>query len=425
MTAPVAGTQAPSGDAQQVTPGALFGVPKYGTMSRFVPDNGNETLAAVPNSGSQINVPVTRLDQLDIVRGLKIPYTQDVTYTAGAGKTITASPFGSAAAFQQITFKLQAAYNSFNLTGPLAAIHQTFRPMFNTKNPSGVNNNDNNSFCSFSPVAVGELAHEVGVIDIPLSIKFDEYFDLSAQGDPVRKVYDAIVSPYYMAAMARVVQPTITLSPTLKVGDTLGAQAAIVNTDDTSTATLQSFIGGIWRDAWWTASNPVANPPQYPWMYTNDYFTQPTNGQGTVGVLIQNTGVSVGQVLSLYGFVWDPAANAGLGGIVPLTSAVESIELVTGGSLQNLLYTPQLLHNRMSDMYGDNATNLVEGSELDGVFIIDFALEEEGSYLSNANAINTYLVNGVQLNIKFLSGHVPSATSTVYLGVEALKLATS
>ena len=70
---------------------------------------------------------------------------------------------------------------------------------------------------------------------------------------------------------------------------------------------------------------------------------------------------------------------------------------------------------------GPGATNLVTA----GAFVFDFALCEDGGYMTNAFAINTYLVNGVSLNIRFKSTAVPSSTATVYLGVEALKLATS
>ena len=140
---------------------------------------------------------------------------------------------------------------------------------------------------------------------------------------------------------------------------------------------------------------------------------------------IDNTGVSVGQVLSLYGFVWDPTATSpggeAFGNVVPLSTAIESIELVTGGSLQNLFYTPEALTDKMRSKYGD----AIVSNQPDGVFVLDFALSDDGCYLSNADAINTYLINGVQINIKFRTGLVPSAGSTVYVGVEALKLATS
>jgi hypothetical protein len=74
----------------------------------------------------------------------------------------------------------------------------------------------------------------------------------------------------------------------------------------------------------------------------------------------------------------------------------------------------------MRSLYANMPTDLP-----DGVFVFDRALSEDGSYISNAGAINTYLVNGVQVNITFKAGHIPSSSATVYMGVEALKLATS
>jgi len=424
MTAPtqaVAGTGNGNGQQQQQQqPGDLFGVPKYSTQRRFVPDAGNQSLAAVPSAVSQVNVPTTRLDQLDIVSGIKIAaqYTGEWTNT-GAGLAV--SPFFPANIIQQITFKLQAAYNTFNLTGPLAGIMQAYRPMWGNRQ-IGVTTPD--VFCQF-----GENNPTFGTaktldfnIDIPFAMMFDEYFELNAQGDPTRKVYDAWVSPFFMAAQARVVVPTVTIAPQLATGDLLGSPVSRPGTDTTSTYTNPAFACGLNRNAWWTASSPAGNPPQYPWLYTRDYFQQPTSGQAKVGCLIQNTGVSVGQVLSLAFFGWDPEANSGLGAVIS-SADIESIELVTGGSLQNIYATPQQLQDKMRSMYG---WGYGENAHVpDGVFVLDFALHEDGGYLSNANAINTYLVNGVQLNLTFKNGSVPSSSASIYVGVEALKLATS
>jgi len=409
---------AKGGQSQGVQPGQLFGVPKYSTQRRMVPDNQNQALGAVPSAGSQVSVQTGRLDQLDIVGGIKQYFQQTGTWTAGQSMTLHQSPFGVAGSVLACQYKLQAAYNTFNLTGPLASLIQGYRPMWGSRTP-GQSLATVDPFAAHTPVTSG--AEQDYHIDVPFAVKFDEYYDLTAQGDPRQKVYDAIVTPMYMAAQARVVTPTITLAPFMGAGNALQSPVTIA-TDDTTSA----FTGGaenieVYRDAWWTANNPAGNPVQYPWLYTRDYFTQPTQGQNKVGVLIQNTGVSVGQVLSLFGFVWDPAANAGFGQIVPF-SQIESFELVTGGSLQNLQISPQALTDRMFSRYpGLDGV----GAWGKGAFVLDFALSEDGGYLTNANAINTYLVNGVQLNVTFKAGQAPSATSTVYLGVEALKLATS
>lgn len=424
MSSPtIAGTNpASQNGSAQPGPGSLFGVPKFSTQRRFVLDNGNQALGATPLAAAQVNVPTTKLDQLDIVQGIKIYAQYGGTWT-NTGTGLAVSPFFPASIFQQITFKLQAAYNTFNLTGPLAAIIQTFRPMWGAK---GVSAAYPNPFSKLNLTAgkptFGSAFTANYAIDIPFALKFDEYFDLAADGTPMRKVYDAIVSPMFMAAQARVVVPTITLNQQLSTLDLLGAPVSRPASDTTSTYTAGSLAVQINRDAFWTANNLAANPPQYPWIYTRDYFTQPTQGQGKVGVLIQNTGVSVGQVLSLFGFVWDPAANSGLGAVVPYAN-IASFEVVTGGSLQNIFITSQAMQDILQSRYGlyDSADT---ASFPSGIFVFDFCQEEDGGFLTNANAINTYLVNGVQVNITFKTS-IPSATATVYMGVEALKLATS
>lgn len=418
--APINGATSGTGAQNPPGPGSLFGVPKYSTQRRFVPDNGNNQLGVTQNQSSQQIVPTTRLDQLDIVIGEKLYIDLEDTWTEGAPPdTLTVSPWYPSNLVQQITFKLQAAYNTFNLTGPLAAIHQSFRPMWGNRQVGSVRSDPFAKPSNSTPPSLVGVETDIQLaIDIPFAFKFDEYFDLNAQGDPTRKLYDAVVSPMFMAAQARVVVPTIVMCPGITTLDQLGGAVDKLAADVTSVFTGHGGMT-IQRDSYWTASNPAGNPPQYPWLYTNDYFTQPTNGQGRVGVLIQNTGVSVGQVLSLFGFVWDPALNDGHGAVVPMSS-IESFELVTGGTLQNDFETPAMLTDRMRSMYANTPTDFPSG-----VFIFDRALSEDGSYISNANAINTYLVNGVQVNITFKAGHIPSSSSTVYMGVEALKLATS
>ena len=408
-------------EQQAPQPGSLFGVPKFSTQRRLVDDNGNGQLGFTPKAASQTNIATTRLDQLDIVTGLKLYTNIPSQWTFTGAPQASFSPFFPSNIIQGITCKFQAAYNSYNLTGPLAQLIQGYRPMWGSRDRSSTNDAFAQPTSTARPTTATPVTYKFG-IDIPLAPKFDEYFDLSAQGDPLRKVYDAIVSPLYMAAQARVVVPTITIAPQLGATDLLGSPAAGTGGSYLSTATATMNVK---RDAFWTANNVAANPPQYPWMYTRDYFTQPTSGQAKVGVLIQNTGVAVGQVLSLFGFVWDPLAvspgGQSFGNVVPLTTAIASIELVTGGSLQNIFHTPDSLRDKMRSLYGGQFLT----SQPDGTFVLDFALSEDGGYISNAEAINTYLVNGVQLNITFNQGFVPSAQSTVYMGVEALKLVTS
>lgn len=414
------GTPGGGGQNQGAAPGAgsLFRVPKYSTRRRFVPDTLNTAVTVSPAGAAQVNVPLTKLDQLDIVKAVKMSITGLVETWTNTGAGLTVSPFFPASAIQQINFKLQAAYNSFNQTGPLASIIQAFRPIYGWRKDTYSNRFANPGG---NPTFGTAYTSPGLVIDVPLSFHFDEYYDLNAKGDPVRKVYDALVSPQFMAAQARVVTPTVVLAPAMTASDLLGGPVARASADTTSTYALGTAgTLRVSRDAFWTANSIAANPPQYPWQYTRDYFTQPTSGQSPVTILIQNTGVSVGQVMSLYGFVWDPARNSGLGGVVPLSTAIQKIQVVTGGSLLNYEFTPTEIADRMSSMYGTALANFP-----DGVFVLDFALAQDGGYLTNEECINTYLVNGVAVVITFVAGQVPSSSSTVYLGVEALKMATS
>lgn len=427
MTAPsstaIAGTGGTSNSNAQPGPGSLFGVPKYSTQPRFVLDNQNQSIGYTPSASSQVSLQTGKLDQLDVVTGIKIYCTYKGTWT-NTGSGLTVSPWFPANLFQQITFKLQAAYNTFNLPGTLASIIQQYRPLWGNRQlgPANPNTFATDGLSASAPTFGSAYTGTFG-IDIPFALYFDEYFDLDAAGNPLARYDEVIVSPMFMAAQARVVVPTITVNPALVNLDLLGSPVSRANSDSTSTFSGATSSASLSRIAYWTANNPAANPPQFSWIYTRDYFTQPTQGQNKVGVLIQNTGVSVGQVLSLWGFVWDPALNSGLGGVTPYT-AIDHFELITGGSLQNQTLTPQAMQDRLASMYSMYVSGRT-ASYPSGIFVFDFALCPDGASISNKWAINTYLLNGVQINIYFVSGSVPGATATVYMGVEALKLATS
>lgn len=417
------GTPGGPGTNQGAPPaGSFFRVPKYSTRRRFVPDTLNRSVAVTPAKGVQVNVPLTRLDQLDIVKGIKMTMTGlHETFTQGAGPdALAVSPFYPASKFLEIEFKLQAAYDSFRQTGPLAAIAQAFRPMIGWRKASS---STLNAFCNVganNPTLAGVATNAPDMsIDVPLAWHFDEYYDLDQKGNPMGKHYDALVTPQFMAAQARVVNPSVVLAPAISTSDLLHAGVSESGAATATYALGQSGSLRLSRDAFWTAKNPASNPPQYPWQYTRDYFASPTAGQSPAQVLIQNTGVSVGQVMSLYGFVWDPDANGGSGAVVPMSS-IQTFQLVTGGSLINQELIPSEVTDRMHSLY-----NNALGGFPSGVFVLDFALNEDGGYLTNQECINTYLVNGVALNITFVPGSVPGPKSTVYLGVEALKLATS
>lgn len=403
-------------------PGSFFRVPKYSTRRRFVPDTLNQAVAVSPAKGVQVPVGLTKLDQLDIVKAFKMTITGlKETYTQGAGPdALAASPFYPASKILEMEVKLQAAYDSYRQTGPLAAIAQAFRPLVGWRKASATTLNAFANVGANNPNLAGvqTVAPDM-TIDVPLSWHFDEYYDLTQKGDPVGKYYDALVTPQFMAAQARVVNPSVVLAPAISTSDLLHAGVTESGAATATYALGQSGTLRLSRDAFWTAKNPASNPPQYPWQYTRDYFASPTSGQSPAQVLIQNTGISVGQVMSLYGFVWDPDANGGLGQVVPMAN-IQKFQIVTGGSLINQEFIPSEITDRMHSMY-----NNALGGFPSGVFVLDFALSEDGGYLTNQECINTYLVNGVALNITFVPGSVPGPKSTVYLGVEALKLATS
>ena len=419
--------------AQQAGPGAYFGVPQLGTASRLIKDDANESLglkgsATAMAPGADVKIDFTTLDQFDIVAGLKLIMTTSGTWTEGMGETLTLSPFFPATIVRNVSLKLQAAYSTINLTGPLHAIAQAFRPMWGgnqlaqlAPEPLCETVRTPTALTGSTPVVSGTEYTLDTVIDMPMGQWFDEYYELDLAGRPVgAPIYDTFVSPTFMAAEARKVTPAVTLAGALGITDGLDSPLVASPEDTTSLFSGGTFTASLYRDAWWMSGNPAANPRTHPWLYSRDMITTPTKGQAVVKNLIQDTNTGVGQVLSLWGFVWDPQANQGLGGIVPFSS-IERFELVKGGSLQTFDIVPKLLSNRMNTLYGGT----IQSNFPDGVFVVDFAKNPQGGRISNSGAVNTYVINGVTLNIHFKAGYAPSATSTCYMGVEALKIVTS
>jgi hypothetical protein len=125
-----------------------------------------------------------------------------------------------------------------------------------------------------------------------------------------------------------------------------------------------------------------------------------------------------GQILSVVGFVWDPTLSTyatGSGAEIPLTH-YQSINLNFSSKLPIYQDTPQTMQWRWLAKHGTFLPN--------GFWGYDLALTEDGR-LTNEEALNTLITAGVQVQLQFNTGDAPSATATVYVGIEILKAVTS
>jgi hypothetical protein len=414
----------------QAIPGQFFRYPNIGARSKFISDSNNEDVATTLNTGTQISAATTKLDNLDIVKTLLFVINLAVEWT-NTGTTLKLSPFFPFNAVQQLSIQFESAFMTYRLPGALAAVMQQARPALS--DPKGLmkltnmttnvqqTNEPTSHWSQASELTPTGLTLDTGtsqtiplLFEVPVAMTFDLYWELdelgNAKGAPIPR---AIVSPQYMAANTRTVTPKILYAPGISVEDLLGGAVAKGSTDVTSTFT-GTAAAQIFRDGWYPASQE-ASPPVYGWQYSRDYLEQPTSGQSKVNVPLDQDVTGQGQILMVVGFVWDPAGASGFGAVTPLDDYAE-IDLNFSSKLPIYQDTPQTMQYRWLGKHGILLP--------DGFWGYDLALTEDGRF-TNEEAMNTLITAGCQVQLQFNSGSAPSATSTVYTGIEILKAVTS
>lgn len=407
-------------------PGSYFRWPGVGARSKFVADSNNETVTTTLSQGAQVNAKTIKLDNLDVVRCLLWIVTYDGTWTAGKDETLTDSPFFPANLLQELSIQFESSFQTFRLPGILAAVMQSYRPGMSGPNSlaqlaqfgqlpanwkSLITNNPNVQDSLLLKHAAADTDTSLTMaFEIPVSMKFDRYWELNDAGQPAGPpIPDAIVSPMYMAANTRNVTPKILYCPGLTVEDLYGGGVSIASGDNLSTFT-GTAVAQLYRDAWYPASM-AASPPVYGWQYSRDYIFWPVSGQGVVNIPLVSEEQGQGQVLSIVGFTWDPAAASGYGAPTPLAN-YQSIDLNFSSKLPIYQDSPITNQYRWLVKHGVLLPP--------GFFGWDLAMTEDGK-LTNEEALNTLITAGVQVVQNFNSGQAPSATATTYIGLEMLK----
>lgn len=420
-------TAAPAAAAQPAaTPGMYFRFPNVGARSKFVPDSNNETTVTTIGQGASVAAKTSKLDNLDIVKALLLTIAYDVTFTAGAEKTLTQSPFFPFNAIQELSVQFESAFQTYRLPGVLAAVMQSYRPAMSDPRgigqliSMGANYQQGEQPTSswpqaslMTPTGLSDSSTAIPMqIEVPVSMTFDRYWELDDLGQPMgMPIPKAIVSPQYMAANTRTVTLKITYAQGLTIEDTLGGPVSIASGDTLSTA-VGTATANLYRDGWYPTGIP-ASPPVYGWQYSRDYIQNPTSGQAKVNVPLDQDVSGQGQILSIVAFTWDPALNSGYGGVTPLSDYAH-IDLNYSSKLPIYQDLPQTNQYRWLTKHG----TLLPA----GFFGWDLALSEDGCF-SNEEALNTLITAGVQSQLTFNTA--PSATATTYVGLEVLKAVSS
>lgn len=211
MTTPT--TQTPQ---SAPVPGELFGYPGQ-TVPLFSPDSAAQGLAFnYSATGAQVIPGVQAMQKTDVVTGWTIGMDITQSVAVGTGVLPSVSPNSVYHTLQNIELNAGTGFTLVNVaTGTdldaINRMHPMVKPRVAPNDKRAVNTN-------YSNALIGQAATtDAGVngmlyLDLPASIVFDSYIDISPQGTPMSNGYKAIVSPQFMSG-ARVMQAQLTTAP--------------------------------------------------------------------------------------------------------------------------------------------------------------------------------------------------------------------
>ena len=386
---------------QQPIPGAYFGWPgETVSLEQF---ENTKSLATTLASGSSTNAQgILPFQQTDVIRNwiMQTNISQTIAASAAAGVSVYA-PYNYIAG-GQLTVQ-----NQYNLARWENGVDLAIWQLFNPRNKYELRDNltaapstpwANSAFPGSSLQTASGFASSATSayfeVDLPGAIEFDDYYDLSYNGQVMGAPHRAIVSPQYMAGTTRTVLPQLTFSQingtTLDHSVFSGASAASA----TATTTFR-------RQGWFGSSDPEVLPIVYNWQHSYDYQTISLAGKNSVTIPFPQTG----QVLSFFLRMYDPTANA------PISiSAASNIKFQIGSALNVYDDAPKDMQRRFM------ATH--DGVLLPaGVIGYDMKRDNLGR-VTNRLAANTLTTQNVNLTITFSS----ALSSTAYgvLGIESL-----
>jgi hypothetical protein len=248
------------------------------------------------------------------------------------------------------------------------------------------------------------------VLRLPASIEFDYYYPLDIQGNVVGNPGRAIVSPQYMGGTTRIVRPQLTLAQGLGGGD---VSAFTTSTLTAGGDTPSTWAGGfsttisIRRNAIYSANNPQVLPPVQPWQYALHSWEYPLGAQASAQIGIPN---DVGQILSLWVLLWDPAAGAAGGAAIPMAN-VNTCQLKYGSGLFRFDDTPTTMQARWIQQH--------QALPPAGFIGWDCALNPDGRLMNNGGVLNTLTTNAIQIVLNLSTPG--SAQSYAVVATEALQ----
>ncbi|SRR5229473_693551 len=404
--------QSPTTAKQQV-PGQYFGLPG---ITRWLEqqDNNygiNTALATTTQTPATGYVPFRTTD---IVFAWMWSLTIAQTFTAGTSVLTTSQefPYNWVQAFQLAVSNL---YDIIDVqSGFDLAIFNLLRP-YRSNNVGALNtlytspdafpyNPEANlvSSGSYTTASTSVLLK----FQIPACAWFDEYFELDRNGQILAIFNRVPVSPFYMSGTARNVSPLITMAS----GSVSNLDTGPVNIGaGTGTFTSTGVINKWRRIGMYGTKVPQEMPMVFNWRYA---LVSRRFALGAVSLVdiplksIINNGGG-GQVLLVYFRFFDPAAAAGLGAEIAI-STITNAQLLYGSALQRFNDEPDQMEQRLFEQH--NLRMPI------GVWVWDLALDEDNMF-TNARALNVYTTD---VTAHFNFGSTLSSSAYVVVGVEYL-----
>jgi hypothetical protein len=237
-------------------------------------------------------------------------------------------------------------------------------------------------------------------LEIPASIFFDRYYDLTKDGGIISQGMQMLVSPQYMSGTTRYIQPNLTLNPTLAANTDSGPFVINGAGPTVSGATMNL---GFRRYGAYASNNPAVLPLVFNWQYVREATQFSLSGRQRADIPIGN----YGQILSVFVRLFDPSAASG--GQPIALSTLTKCQLQFGSALLRYDDTPRSMQRRFWEQH--------RFIPPEGVIIWDLALDYWGR-LTNAIALNTLTTAGILVHLEF-SGAL-STTAYAVVGVEGL-----
>lgn len=405
---------APSEAAAEPTPGSRYGLPGLTLYTEQIDTNQGAVQALAQGQATPFN-GLLPFKQTDVVYFWEYEFVWTNTITPGTS-AITTSPYFPFNIVSESFLKIQNMYATWHpLSGIDAYIWQIIRPMRPTDIRNEIDASPENILTTErisattgaaqaqlnTPLALTSATAAIPfTLEVPASLVFDVYYDLSVDGRLLSQPHRAIVSPQYLAGSSRVIQPQLGLSAISAPGlDVAPFNIGAGTGTGAGSVSLTTRRVGVYSN-----NDPSTLPVVYNWQYLREASQVSLAGVSRKDIPLPE----YGQILSVYIRLWDPAANGGLGAPISL-STVTKCQLQFGSALLRFDDTPKAAQRRFTKQKGFLPP--------EGVIIWDMAVDEWGR-ITNAGVLNTLTTAGVLVHLEF-SGAL-SATAYAVLGVEAL-----